>query len=50
MTLTAEEYGAFYRDGVGDEEVELAKKSLMSSFNLRFASLLDIAAMLEQMR
>ena len=50
MTLTAEEYGAFYRDGVGDEEVELAKKSLMSSFNLRFASLLDIADMLEQMQ
>ena len=50
MTLTAEEYGAFYRDGVGNEEVELAKKSLMSSFNLRFASLLDIADMLEQMQ
>ena len=50
MTLTAEEYGAFYRDGVGDEEVELAQKSLMSSFNLRFASLLDIADMLEQMQ
>ena len=50
MTLMAEEYGAFYRDGVGDEEVELAKKSLMSSFNLRFASLLDIADMLEQMQ
>lgn len=49
--LTAQEiYQDFYDNGVSFDEVKLAKKSLLSSFNLRFSSLLDIAEMLEQMQ
>lgn len=43
------EYSRFYDEGVSEEELFLAKKSLMSAFNLRFAKLSQIAAMLEQM-
>lgn len=43
-------YQNFYDNGVSEQEVELAKKSLISSFNLRFSSLLEIAVMLEQMK
>lgn len=42
-------YQDFYDNGVSEQEVELAKRSLISSFNLRFSSLLEIAVMLEQM-
>ncbi len=50
MAIAAAEYQDFYNNGVSNEELELAKKGLMSSFNLRFGSLLNIADMLEQMQ
>lgn len=46
----AEVYQDFYQNGVRAEALEQAKKALMSSFNLRFSSLINIAEMLEQMQ
>lgn len=43
-------YLDFYNNGVSVDEAERAKKSLISSFNLRFSSLSDISFMLEQMQ
>ena len=48
--LTAEAYADFYNNGVTEEEVELAKNSMISSFNLRFSSLFDMASQLEMMQ
>ncbi len=48
---TAQEiYRQFYEKGITEAQLEQAKKSLMNSFNLRFAGLADIAQMLEQMQ
>lgn len=43
-------YADFYQNGVSVLELSQAKKGLLNSFNLRFAGLTDIAAMLEQMQ
>ena len=43
------EYRRFYNEGVSAEELNLAKESLLSAFNLRFASLFNIAEMLRIM-
>lgn len=43
-------YRQFYDNGVSEEQLAQAKKSLLNSFNLRFASLSNIAEMLEQMQ
>lgn len=45
-----EEYKKFYETGVSAEELALAKESLLSAFNLRFSSNIQIAGMLEQMQ
>jgi len=50
LKIAAEEYQMFYHDGISEKELEEAKRGLLSSFNLRFASLFDIAEMLEQMQ
>lgn len=50
MDIAAEVYAAFYAGGVTAEELQQAKNGLLNSFNLRFASLLNIAQMLEQMQ
>lgn len=50
MEIAAAEYRDFYQNGVTAEELALAKKSLMASFNLRFSSLFNIAEMLNQMQ
>lgn len=50
LEVAAEEYQRFYDEGVSKEELERAKKSLLSSFNLRFASLFHIAEMLKIMQ
>ena len=44
-----EEYKKFFDNGINKDELELAKNSLMSSFNLRFASLFNIAGQLQVM-
>lgn len=44
------EYAKFYQNGLSAEELEIAKSSLLSSFNLRFSSVAVIAEMLEQMQ
>ena len=48
--LIEKEYQSFYQDGVTSQELDMAKSSLLSSFNLRFSSLAVIAEMLEQMQ
>ena len=48
--ITAQEYRKFYQNGITAEELAQAKKSLMSSFNLRFAELSNISAMLKVMQ
>lgn len=48
--LTQKEYQKFYQNGITLEELSQAKKGLMSSFNLRFASLFNIATQLEQIQ
>ncbi len=50
MKLTSAEYADFYEKGISAEELAQAKKSLTASFNLRFASLLNIAEMLKLMQ
>lgn len=49
-TIAQNEYQKFYTQGITNEELIKAKKSLMSSFNLRFASLFNIANQLELMQ
>lgn len=48
--VAADAYADFYANGVTEEEFELAKSSMLSSFNLRFSSLFDIASQLELMQ
>jgi zinc protease len=48
-TKENEEYKKFFDNGINKDELELAKNSLMSSFNLRFASLFNIAGQLQVM-
>jgi zinc protease len=48
--LTAKTYADFYNNGVTAEQLKLAKDSMLSSFNLRFSSLFDIASQLEAMQ
>lgn len=48
--VTASVYADFYENGVTEAELMTAKKGLLASFNLRFASLSHIAAMLEQIQ
>lgn len=43
-------YQQFYQNGVSEAQLAQAKKSLLNSFNLRFAGLGNIAQMLEQMQ
>ena len=44
-----EEYQKFYENKISKDDLELANSSLMSSFNLRFASLFNIAGQLQVM-
>lgn len=48
--LLNQEYEKFYREGLSQHELDVAKSSLLSSFNLRFSSVAVIAEMLEQMQ
>lgn len=50
LELLNQEYGKFYQNGLTEQELEVAKSSLLSSFNLRFSSVSVIAEMLEQMQ
>mgnify|MGYP002857244916 CR=1 FL=1 len=50
LRITEKTYADFYQKGITEQELNTAKKGLMSSFNLRFSSLLNIAEMLEQMQ
>lgn len=43
-------YADFYQNGLQKEEFEQAKKSMLSSFNLRFSSLFNVAEMLKEMQ
>lgn len=43
-------YAEFYQNGLTEEELKQAKNALLSSFNLRFVSLFNIAEMLKQMQ
>ena len=46
IDMTKQTYLDFYQNGISEGELEGAKKALLSSFNLRFSSLLNIAEML----
>lgn len=48
--LLNREYEKFYKEGLSEQELDVAKSSLLSSFNLRFSSVSVIAEMLEQMQ
>lgn len=50
LEIAQKEYADFYQNGVTKEELEQAKKGLLSSFNLRFSSLGNIAGMLKEMQ
>lgn len=50
LKIAADVYADFYENGVSSEELLQAQNSLLNSFNLRFASLFNIAQMLEQMQ
>lgn len=50
MEIAAGVYADFYANGVTAAELQQAKNSLLNGFNLRFASLINIAQMLEQMQ
>lgn len=50
LDIAQKVYADFYKNGVTAAELEQAKKGLLNSFNLRFASLANIAEMLEQMQ
>ena len=45
-----EEYDNFINNGITQAELDWAKKSLFSSFNLRFSNMSNMASMLEQMQ
>ena len=45
-----EEYDNFINNGITKKELDWAKKSLYSSFNLRFSNMANMANMLEQMQ
>ena len=48
--MAVAEYQNFYDKGVTKAELDQAKKSLLSSFNLRFSTLSNIAGMLREMQ
>lgn len=48
--IAVEVYADFYANGITAEELLQAKSGLLNSFNLRFAGLMNIAQMLEQMQ
>jgi zinc protease len=48
--IAAKTYADFYNNGVSEEDLNLAKDSMLSSFNLRFSSLFNIASQLEMMQ
>lgn len=50
LQILQDVYADFYQKGVTEEELDQAKKALLSSFNLRFGSLFNIAEMLKQMQ
>jgi len=50
IKLANEEYQKFYQNGVSADDLAQAKRGLMASFNLRFASLINIADMLKFMQ
>ncbi|MBP5698707.1 MAG: insulinase family protein [Alphaproteobacteria bacterium] len=50
LEIAQNEYLRFYEQGISKEELEQAKKSMLSSFNLRFSSLFNIADMLKEMQ
>jgi len=50
LDITQNEYLKFYEEGITADELKQAKKALLSSFNLRFSSLFNVAEMLEQMQ
>ncbi len=50
MEIAAGVYADFYANGVTAAELAQAKNGLLNAFNLRFASLFNIAEMLEQMQ
>lgn len=50
LRVLRDEYQKFYEQGIRAEELVQAKKALLSSFNLRFSSLFNMAEMLEQMQ
>ncbi|MBR5599278.1 MAG: insulinase family protein [Alphaproteobacteria bacterium] len=48
--IIGKEYDEFLKNGVSEEEVLMAKKNLLSSFNLRFAKLSGISLQLQYMK
>ncbi|MBQ8751018.1 MAG: insulinase family protein [Alphaproteobacteria bacterium] len=44
--ILKKEYNDFVKNGISEDELNMAKNSLLSSFNLRFASLFNIAEQL----
>lgn len=50
LQILQEVYADFYQKGLTQIELEQAKNALLSSFNLRFVSLFNIAEMLKQMQ
>lgn len=50
LQITQNVYKDFYQNGIREEEFEQAKTSMLSSFNLRFSSLFNVAEMLKQMQ
>jgi len=50
IQIAQQEYLKFYEHGINEDELQMAKKSLLSSFNLRFSSLINVAEMLEVMQ
>ncbi len=50
LSIVKNVYADFYQNGLSKEEFEQAKKSMLSSFNLRFSSLFNVAEMLKEMQ
>ena len=50
LELAASEYQHFYEKGITEAELNQAKNGLLSSFNLRFSTLGNIAGMLKEMQ
>lgn len=50
MEIAEDEYKKFYEKGVTEDELNQAKKGMLSSFNLRFSTLGNIAGMLREMQ